>query len=82
MRIEYTKRAKKELDSLNESMKSRIKASIEKLPLGDVKKITGNYKNRYRLRVGDYRIAFDYIKDSETVVIVIIAPRGQVYKGV
>ena len=47
--------------------------AIEKLPIGDVKKLHG--LNGYRLRVGNFRILFD--RDGN---IIDIDNRGQIYK--
>ena len=41
MKIEYKKKAVKYINSCDKSTKRRLKDSIEKLPLGDVKKLTG-----------------------------------------
>ncbi len=48
MKIEYKKKAVKYINSCDKSTKRRLKDSIEKLPLGDVKKLTG-YECEYRL---------------------------------
>lgn len=56
-----------------------MKEAIEKLPLGDVKKLSG-YDKEYRLRVGDIRVLFTI--EDETIIINSILPRGQVYKRV
>ncbi|MCM1233122.1 MAG: type II toxin-antitoxin system RelE/ParE family toxin [Ruminococcus flavefaciens] len=54
----------------------RIVEAISKLPQGDVKKLQGQEK--YRLRVGDYRVIFD--KNGNVLYIEKIDNRGQVYK--
>jgi mRNA interferase RelE/StbE len=73
--------AVKNLDKLNEPMKTRILKAIKKLesepPQGDVKSLTG--RSGYRLRIGDYRVLFG-IKD-DIIIITDITPRGQAYKG-
>jgi len=77
MNREYSKQAAKFLDSQNGDAYSRITSAIGKLPKGDVKKLKGT-KNRYRLRVGDYRIIF--ARTGELIFIENIDNRGQVYK--
>ena len=43
-------------------------------------KLTGFDPPAWRLRVGDYRIVYE-IRDEELIVIVVnVAPRGEVYK--
>lgn len=78
MKIEYSRRAEKDIKALNEPIKSRIRTAIERLPAGDIKNITGKPGYR-RLRVGDFRVVFEVT--PEEIVIRGIAPRGQAYKG-
>ena len=77
MNREYSKQSAKFLDSQNEDVYSRITSAISKLPKGDVKKLKGT-KNKYRLRVGDFRIIF--AKTGNFIFIENIDNRGQVYK--
>lgn len=76
MTINYSKQAIKFLNKQDKPTKLRIVNSINKLPIGDVKKLQG--KDGYRLRVGDYRILFD--KVGNVLFIEKIDNRGQVYK--
>lgn len=78
MRIEIAKPAQKYIKTCDKPTKQRLKAAIEKLPAGDVKKLQG-YQNEYRLRVGDLRVLFSM--DGDTIIIADILPRGQAYKG-
>lgn len=77
--IIYEKRCLKYLKKLDRNIQLRIIKAINQLPLGDVKRLQGNTEN-YRLRVGSYRIIFS--RDDEKLIILIIgiAPRGEVYK--
>lgn len=77
MRIEFAKPAVKYINSADKRTKRRLKTAIEKLPLGDVKKLQG-LQNDYRLRVGGLRVLFSILE--ETIIIKDILPRGQVYK--
>ena len=54
----YTKRAMKNIKSLDFRVKDRVKDGIEKIPFGDIKKLQG-YSNLYRLRIGDYRVIYE-----------------------
>jgi mRNA-degrading endonuclease RelE of RelBE toxin-antitoxin system len=76
MIITYSKQAAKAISRMDTAAKQRIKAAIEKLPAGDVKKLSG-YSYAYRLRVGDWRILFDM---SDDIKINDILPRGDAYK--
>ena len=76
MNISYSKPAIKAIGHIDSPMKQRIKAAIENLPDGDVKKLKG-FTVAYRLRVGDYRVLFDMDTD---ITITNILPRGDAYK--
>ena len=72
----YSKQAKKALEQMDAATRQRIRAAINKLPSGDVKKLQG-FTNAYRLRVGGYRVLFDM--DTQ-ITITNILPRGDAYK--
>lgn len=76
MEIQYSRQAIKFLAKQEESVRLRIKTAIQKLPAGDLKKLTG--QPYYRLRVGDFRILFT--RDGHIIEIVKIDNRGQVDK--
>lgn len=77
MRIEYKKQAVKYINSADKTTKKRLKDAIEKIPLGDIKKLSG-LENEYRLRVGDFRVLFTV--ENDIITVNEIRPRGQVYK--
>lgn len=74
----YTKKAMKNIRSLDVKLKDRIKAGIERIPFGDIKKLQG-YSNLYRLRIGDYRVI--YQMENDIIIIDAVLPRGEAYKG-
>lgn len=76
MDIKYSKQSLKFLSKQDKPTRIRIVNAINNLPNGDVKKLQ-NHEN-YRLRVGTFRIIFDY--DGNIVWIEKIDNRGQVYK--
>ena len=76
MKPNYSKQARKFFDK-HKHDEARIKNAVKKLPLGDVTKMSG-YTDRYRLRLGDYRIIFT--KEGNNVFVRKIDNRGQVYK--
>lgn len=57
-------------------------------PLGDdprrpdasLKKLAG-YENRYRLRVGDYRVIYDVTDDELVILVVGVGHRREIYRG-
>lgn len=86
MRIEYSKRAVKYISKLDKPTKQRIKSGIEKLtlepPEGDIKSLQGYTDGRKRLRIGKYRIIYNYLPDGaiEVLYIMDIDSRGDIYK--
>ncbi len=62
----------------------RIFRSIYLLPVvGDVKKLSGS-DTKFRLRVGNYRIIFEVVPESNEVTLVDVTDagnRGQVYNN-
>lgn len=79
MTIKLSKRVVKTLAEIDLQTKNRITNAIKQIPNGDIKPLKG-YKGYYRLRVGGWRIIFVY-KDNGDILILKIAPRGEVYKG-
>lgn len=77
MQIEYSKKSVKYINCADKPTKKRLKEAIEKIPLGDIKKLQGAVEG-YRLRVGDLRILFTM--EDNKIYIDNIIPRGQAYK--
>ncbi len=77
MKIEYSRKSVKYINSADKPRKKRLKEAIEKIPFGDIKKLQG-IENGYRLRVGDLRVLFSI--EDDTIFIDNIIPRGQAYK--
>jgi mRNA interferase RelE/StbE len=77
MRIKLHKDAIKQLTRLPEKEKIRILKAVNKLPIGDVKPLKSQ-RHKMRLRVGDYRIIYEYRDDM--AYILEIGNRGDVYK--
>ncbi len=88
MRIEYSKKAVKYINTLDRSTKQRIKAAIEGLtetpPKGDIKPLQGFKDGKKRLRVGKYRIIYNYLPDGEIEILYIynVDSRGDIYKNI
>ncbi len=74
--IVYSKAAMKFLLKQDIPTRIRIVEAIEKLPLGDVKKLQGI--TGYRLRIGNYRVIYDQY--GHIINIIDIGNRGQIYK--
>lgn len=86
MQIEYSKRAVKYINALDRPTRQRIKAGIEGLtqepPKGDIKALQGYSDGRKRLRVGKYRIIYNYYPDGIITVLYVmdVDSRGDIYK--
>lgn len=86
MKIEYSKRAVKYINTLDKPTKQRIKAGIEGLaekhPKGDIKMLQGYSDGRKRLRIGKYRIIYNYNQNGEIEILHIMSvdTRGDIYK--
>ena len=82
--VTFSRSARKELESLPDSIVQRIFPKIEALednprPRG-VKKIEGE-ERMYRIRVGDYRVIYEIIDRTRTVDIAHIRHRRDAYRG-
>ena len=84
--IFLTRKAKKQLEKLEKEIQKQIKEKLHEIennnkPLYeyDIVKLQ-NEKNKYRLRIGDYRILFEYIKQEKEIIIFAILPRKNSYK--
>lgn len=86
MQIKYARKAVKYIESLDKPTKQRIKVGIEKLtenpPTGDIKTLQGYSDGRKRLRIGKYRIIYNYKQSGviEILYIMNIDTRGDIYK--
>ena len=86
MNIEYSKKAVKYINGLDRPTKQRIKQAIEGLttqpPVGDIKLLQGFDDGRKRLRVGKYRIIYNYLPNGEIQILYImdVDSRGDIYK--
>jgi len=85
LKIIYSKSAVKAIKTMDNSTKQRIKSGIEGLmdspPKGDIKQLQGLDWIVYRLRIGKYRVIYEYIRDEhKTLFIKDIGSRGDIYK--
>ena len=75
---EYSKQADKFLDSLDKKTSQRIEDAIDKIPNVNCKPYQSD-RNYLLLRVGDFRIVFRWLDDTQ-IIVNKIDNRGQVYK--
>ena len=78
------RKAKKQLEKLPEDTRRRVVEALNVLETEgfsmelDIKKLQG-YRNRYRIRVGKYRVLFECSADK-TIVVYAVLPRDTAYK--
>jgi mRNA interferase RelE/StbE len=81
--IVLTETATKDLKKLDNNIKFRIKNKLIKFknnPLYYSKKLSDFKIGSYRFRIGDYRVIFDIDNASNTIVILRIGHRKNIYK--
>ncbi len=76
-KIIYKKKALKFIQQQPRNQQERIIKAIEKLPKGDIVRVETT--DKYRLRVGDYRILFKIDNDKLIIAVVNAVSRGQIY---
>jgi len=82
MKTTFSKRATKVLEALDKPTQARIISGINWIPKGDIKPLQGYSDGRMRLRIGKYRIVFNYMveNDEEVLYIIDAGSRGDIYK--
>jgi mRNA interferase RelE/StbE len=85
-KVEYTRRFLKELASLPLDIQSRIESIVFRelesenpFELGYLNKMKG-YKDKYKIRVGDYRIGLTIDKKNQTIICQRVAHRREIYQ--
>jgi mRNA interferase RelE/StbE len=81
--ITFARPARKELESLDRPLVNRIFPVIESLAQSPrpakCKKLSG-VQNRWRIRIGDYRVVYEIFDDDKTVDIVAVRHRREAYR--
>jgi mRNA interferase RelE/StbE len=83
-RILISKKAHKSIQGVPKAERVTIAAKIDLLTSEyydslDIKKLQ-EYKNLYRIRLGNYRIVYKPLPAQKTILIVIVAHRKEVYE--
>jgi mRNA interferase RelE/StbE len=80
--LRFTRSAEKDLRRLDPPVRKRVLGGLDRLLADDhsldVRRLTGS--EHFRLRVGDWRVIFDYDRETETVLVRRILPRGRAYE--
>ncbi|MEH2050764.1 type II toxin-antitoxin system RelE family toxin [Nostoc sp.] len=84
--VEYTKRFLKELAALPVEIQSRIEPIVfqeleseNPFELGYLEKLKG-YSDKYKIRVGDYRIGITLDQETKTLICQRVAHRKDIYR--
>jgi len=81
--ITFARPARKELESLDRPLVDRILPVIESLTQNPrpakCKKLSG-VQNRWRIRIGDYRVVYQIFDDDKVVDIVAVRHRREAYR--
>ena len=82
MTIQYSRDSLKFLNKLDRKSISRIRTAVQGLtkqpPQGDIQVMQGYNDGTKRLRVGSWRVLYQY--QSESLLIIDIGNRGDIYK--
>ena len=79
--VEWTDASLDDMSALDKGIAHRVKQAVErfaKTGVGGVKRLQGIDPPEYRLRVGDYRVRFDY--HGETIRILRVRHRREAYR--
>jgi mRNA interferase RelE/StbE len=85
-KVEYTKRFYKDMAALSKAMRERIEPIVfEELEtdnpfeLGFLEKMKG-YSDKYKFRVGDYRVGLTVDKENQVIICERVAHRREIYR--
>jgi mRNA interferase RelE/StbE len=83
-KITYTTQAARSLLKMPRDVAKRIREKIEQVaedpfsPIPNSKRLQG--RAGYRLRVGDWRVIYEINTEEIVIIVLKIAPRGEVYR--
>jgi mRNA interferase RelE/StbE len=80
--LRFTRSAEKDLGRLDPPIRKRVLDAVDRLLADDrsldVRRLAGS--EHLRLRVSDWRVIFDYDRETETVLVHRVLPRGRAYQ--
>jgi len=83
-KITYTTQATKSLLEMPRNTANLIREKLEQVAVDPFSSIPNATKlqgrDGYRLRVGDWRIIYEVHKKEVVIIVLKIAPRGEVYR--
>jgi len=85
-KVEYTKRFLKDLSDLPKEIQSQAEGIVfndllttNPFSLGYLERMTG-YPNKYKIRIGSYRIGITINKQNRSIICQRIAHRKEIYR--
>jgi mRNA interferase RelE/StbE len=73
--------ARRDLRRLDRPIKKRVVDALDHLvanpKAGDTRKLAGS--DEWRLRVGDWRVRFNFDDEARTIIVTRVLPRGRAY---
>ena len=83
-KITYTTQAARSLQKIPRNTADLIRGKLEQIANDPFTSIPNTTKllgrPGYRLRVGDWRVIYEIDKDEVVIIVIKIAPRGEVYR--
>ncbi len=83
-KVEFTQQAEKDLLALEKSVAHRIAEKITFLSENIIRIIpaglSGRFKGKHKLRVGDWRVVYGTNHSEETITIFAVDHRSRIYK--
>lgn len=81
-RVEISDQVRRFIRALAPDPRKELRAALRQLghDRGDIKPLEGPLKDYCRLRVGDYRIIFQYSRRRQTIECVFVERRDLVYE--
>jgi mRNA interferase RelE/StbE len=80
--LRLTRSAEKDLRRLDPPIRARVLAALDRLQADDrsldIRRLTSSA--HYRLRIGDWRVIFDYDPTTQIILIRHVLPRGRAYE--
>jgi mRNA-degrading endonuclease RelE of RelBE toxin-antitoxin system len=83
LRLDWSPAARRELKRLPAPDRERVLRTVnrfEQSGQGDVVKLTGVDPPEYRLRVGPWRVRFEWDQAAGIVIVLHVYPRGKAYR--
>lgn len=82
--VKFTRQGQRDIDRLDHDVKQRIAAKLRWLSehLGIVSPIplTGNFRDFYKLRAGDWRVVYSLDLTDRQIIVEYIDNRDSIYK--